>query len=324
MKRSLRKEAGGTSLSPRAVSRTAGGALLALLAAAALSALAGPARAEEPLWGEIAETLGKGFVNVTSRGRFAETEPFRHHGGSVLLTTSRMDADVGIQYGLAPNVDLHLKVPFVSATIDEKFAGQTAHHVIGGMGELQMGAKWRFWQTMNERHKDELALMADVKLPTGDPDLTDEHGAIMPAHLQPNSGNVGLILGLAADRHFTMGGYWLSAMVTSEAPSPRYRRGDMLELHASTGRRLRPLTRADQTDWMGIFGVHYPLMGKESEGGSTLRDSGGSDLDAELGMAATRGSFGARLGVLIPMRVNYGLAHPPPGLEVQASLRSSF
>ena len=296
----------------------------ALLGATVALALAGPARAEEPLWGEIAETLGKGFVNVTSRGRYAETVPFRHHGGAVLLTTARMDADLGIQYGLQPDVDLHLKLPYVSATIDEKFAGQTARHLISGMGEMQMGAKWRFWQSMNDRHKDELALMADARLPTGDPNLTDEHGAIMPAHLQPNSGNAGLILGLAADRHFTMGGYWLSAMVTSEAPSHRYRRGDMLELHASTGRRLRRLTRADQSDWMGIFGLHYHLMGKESEGGSTLRDSGGSDLDAELGLATTKGSFGARFGVLVPMRVDYGLAHPPPGLEVQASVRGSF
>jgi hypothetical protein len=296
----------------------------ALLGVAVVLALAGPARAEEPLWGEIAETLGKGFVNVTTAGRFAETQPFRHHGGAVLLTTERMDASVGIQYGLQPDVDLHLKIPFITDSVDEKFVGQTAHHPISGLGEMLMGAKWRFWQSMNDRRKDELALLADLKLPTGDTSMTDPHGDILPAHLQPNSGNLGVMLGLAADRHYTMGGYWLSAMATSEAPSQRYRRGDMLELHASTGRRLRRLTSASQTDWMGIFGLHYHLMGKESEGGNTLQDSGGWDLSTELGLATTRGSLGARFGVLIPMVVNYGLAHPPPGIEVQASLRSSF
>jgi hypothetical protein len=300
------------------------GPLAVLLVTAGLLALSVPARAEEPLWGEIAETLGKGFVNVTTAGRYAETEPFRHHGGSVLLTTERMDATVAIQYGLQPDIDLHLKIPYIMASIDEKFVGQTAHHEISGMGEMLMGTKWRFWQSMDGRHKDELALMADVKLPTGDPNLTDPHGAILPAHLQPNSGNPGILLGLALDRHFAMGGHWLSAMWTAETASQRYRRGNMLELHASTGRRLRRLTRADQTDWMGIFGLHYHLMGEESEGGSVLRDSGGSDLDAEVGLATTRGSFGARFGVLIPMMVKYGLAHPPPGLEVQASIRNSF
>ena len=59
----------------------------------------------------------------SSRGRYAETVPFRHHGGAVLLTTARMDADLGIQYGLQPNVDLHVKLPFLTASVDEKFAG---------------------------------------------------------------------------------------------------------------------------------------------------------------------------------------------------------
>lgn len=289
-----------------------------------LAAAAVPARAEEPLWGEIASTLGQGFVNVTPRGIYSETQPFRHHGGAVLLTTARMDAVLGVEYGLRPDLDLHVRLPYLMESVDETFLGQTAHHPIDGMGEMQMGAKWRFWQTMDNRHKDELALIADLKLPTGDPNMTDPHGAIVPAHLQPNSGNLGATLGLAANRHFTMGGYWLSAMVTAEAGSHRYRRGDMLELHASTGRRLHPLRRADQTDWMGIFGLHYHRMGQESEGGSPLADSGGSDIDVELGIVASRSTFAARLGILQPVSTNYGLAHPPPGREIQASIRGSF
>ena len=141
MRETLREEVGCIRGSRRAASRPRRGLRGALLSATIALALAGPARAEEPLWGEIAETLGKGFVNVTSRGRYAETVPFRHHGGAVLLTTARMDADLGIQYGLQPDVDLHLKLPFVMANVDEKFAGQTARHQISGMGEMEMGAK---------------------------------------------------------------------------------------------------------------------------------------------------------------------------------------
>jgi hypothetical protein len=299
-------------------------ALRRVLFCGILVAAALPAGAEEPLWGEIASTLGQGFLNVTTRGSYSETQPFRHHGGAVLLTMARMDAVLGFEYGLRPDLDLHLRLPYLTESVDERFLGQTARHPINGMGEMRMGAKWRFWQTIDNRRKDELALIADLKLPTGDPNLTDPHGAIIPAHLQPNSGNLGATLGLAANRHFAMGGYWLSAMATAETPSRRYRRGDMLELHASTGRRLHPLTRADQTDWMGIFGVHYHRMGQESEGGSPLPDSGGSDLDAELGLVASKGTFGVRLGILQPMWTHYGLAHPPPGREIQASVRASF
>jgi hypothetical protein len=323
MERRVRKNVDPTGRRHSAACRAGRRLKLALLCAT-LAAAARPAGAEEPLWGEIAETLGKGFSTVTTRGVYSETQPFRHHGGSVLLTTERMDAVMAVAYGLRPDLDLHVRMPFLSENIAEKFAGQTVRHPISGMGEMQMGAKWRFWQTMDSRHKDELALIADLKLPTGDPRLTDPHGAIIPAHLQPNSGNLGGMLGLAVDRHTRQGGYWLSAMVTAEAASPRYQRGNMLELHASTGRRLRPLTRADRTDWMGIFGLHYHLMGEESEGGSPLRDSGGSDVDTELGLATTKSSFGARLGVLLPVWTHYGLSHPPPGLEVQASLRGSF
>src|SRR5438876_709847 len=42
-----------------------GPSFLVILLALTLSATAG---AEEPLWGEVASTLGKGFVNVTTQG----------------------------------------------------------------------------------------------------------------------------------------------------------------------------------------------------------------------------------------------------------------
>jgi hypothetical protein len=296
----------------------------ALLSAALAAAAPSPVGAEEPLWGEIASTLGKGFLNVTTRGSYSDTKPFRLHVGAVVQTMERIDAIASVEYGLQPDLDLHVRVPGFSETMEERSAGQTVRHQISGMGEMQMGAKWRFWQTMDDRHKDELALMTDLKLPTGDNQMADSHGSIIPAHLQPNSGNLGATLGLAANRHFAMGGYWLSGMVTAEAASSRYRRGDMLELNASTGRRVRRLTRPDQTDWMGIVGLHYHVMGKESEGGRTVHGSGGSVLSAEIGLVGSKGTRGARLGILLPLRTQYGLAHAPPRQEIQGSFRASF
>ena len=133
---------------------------------------------------------------------------------------------------------------------------------LSGLGEMEVGAKWRFRQWIGDRSKDEVALLAELKLPTGADDLRDRSGALLEGHLQPNSGNPGARLGLAADRHTGLGGYWLSGRVSAEAASRRYRRGVMLELHASAGRRLRRLTRVDETDWMGILGLHYNWMGR--------------------------------------------------------------
>lgn len=292
--------------------------LVALLLAAA------PARAEEPLWGEIASTLGKGFVNVTTFGAVRSYKPYRHHGGLVSLTIDRTDLGASIEYGLLPDVDLHVRIPYFDQTIKESFAGDSIEHPMSGLGEMEVGAKWRFRQGFSAGRKDELALILSVKLPTGDENQRDAAGAVITPHLQPNSGNWGAGLGLAANRHTRNGGYWASGMVTAETASSRYHRGWMLELHGSAGWRLRPLKRVDQTDWMGIVGLHFHQMGKDKELGQTLSDSGGNILSAELGLLGSKRTKGARLGILIPLNTNLGLSHAPPRYEVQASLRASF
>lgn len=187
-----------------------------------------------------------------------------------------------------------------------------------------MGARWRFRQSIDDRRKDEIALLADLKLPTGNNNLRDPNGSLIDAHLQPNSGNPGIAVGLAADRHTSRGGYWISGRVSVEAGSQRYRRGTMLELHASAGQRLGRLTSLEQVDWMGIVGLRYHWMDKDDERGRTLPDSGGSILSAEIGLVGARRNDGARLGVLVSLHTDLGLAHAPPRREIQASLRASF
>lgn len=286
--------------------------------------LAPAARAEEPLWGEIASTLGKGFLNVTTRGALIESKPYRHHGGPVSLTIDRTDVVASVEYGLLSNLDLHVRVPYFDETIKESVGGQSVTNPLSGLGEVEMGAKWRFWQSITDRHKDELALLADLKLPTGATDLRDRSGGLITPHLQPNSGNLGGMLGLAANRHTGQGGYWFSVMMDAEAGSTRVRRPNMLEIHASMGRRAHRLARPDQTDWMGIIGLHFHLMGRESELGRTLRDSGGTVLSAELGLVGSKRNRGARLGILFPLHTDLGLSHAPPRREIQGSFRASF
>jgi hypothetical protein len=296
--------------------------LVALLGC--LIAVAAPARAEEPLWGESASTLGQGFVDVMTYGDVQDSKPYLHHGGPVALTISRTDFVSSIEYGLQPDLDVHLRVPYFSETLKQSFAGQSISQPLTGLGEARLGAKWRFAQSINDRHKDELALLADLKLPTGLSHLREADGLEINPHLQPNSGNLGALLGIAANRHTARGGYWLSGMVSAEAASCRYQRGAMLELHASTGRRLRRLTRGDRPDWMGIAGLHFHWMGKDREAGRAVRDSGGSILSVEVGLIGSKRSHGARLGLLLPIRTDIGLAHPPPRQEIQASIHASF
>jgi hypothetical protein len=292
-----------------------------LLLALTLSA---PAGAEEPLWGEVASTLGKGFLDVTTRGLLQEFKPYRHHGGPVFLSIERMEIGATVEYGLRSDLDLDVRVPFFTETIEERSLDGTVRHPLSGIGEARVGTRWRFRQSITGRHKDELALLAEVKLPTGGHELRDRNGAVIAPHLQPNSGNPGVFLGLAANRHTAWGGAWLSATFSAETASPRYHRGGQIELHASAGRRARRLTRPEQTDWMGIVGLHYHGMEKDTEFGRTIRDSGGSILSGEMSLIATRRARSARLGILFPLRTDLGRAHPPPRYELQASIRASF
>jgi hypothetical protein len=296
--------------------------LLLLLALLALAA-ALPARAEEPLWGETASTLGKGFLNVTTSGDFRSYKPYQHHGGPVTLAIDHTEFAVGIDYGLRPDLDLRVQIPYFTENIQEQFGGEHLDNPLSGLGEMKVGAKWRFHQSIS-RVKDEMALAIDFKLPTGSHALRDSGGEPITPHLQPNSGNPGASLSLAANRHTPRGGYWLSGVATAETASFRLHRAPMLELHSSAGWRLRPLQRPNQIDWMAVSGLHFEWMGKEKELGRTLHDSGGTVLSLDMSFLATRSNLSARLGVMLPLLVNLGRSEPPPRFALQGSLRASF
>src|SRR5438876_2994639 len=83
--------------------------LLSLMLLLALS-LSVPAGAEEPLWGEVASTLGKGFVTVTTGGLLQEFKSYRHHGGPVFLSIERMEMGATVEYGLHSDLDLNVGV----------------------------------------------------------------------------------------------------------------------------------------------------------------------------------------------------------------------
>jgi hypothetical protein len=297
---------------------------LAIGAAALTFVLAAPARAEEPLWGESASTLGQGFLSVTTNGGLQQSRPYFHHGGRVALQIDRVDVGTSVEYGLLPDLDLRLHLSYFNETITESLAGQSTEQPLAGMGEARLGAKWRFRQWITGRHKDELALLVELKLPTGDAELRDRNGEVITPHLQPNSGHLGGTVGIALNRHTRWGGYWLSGMASIETASFRYGRGEMLELHASAGRRVRAFTNPDRTDWMGIVGLHYQQMGEDSEFGRTIRDSGGSVISAEIGLIGTKRNRGVRLGILLPVHTDVGQAHAPPRREIQASVHASF
>jgi hypothetical protein len=295
-----------------------------LFCAALFGCAALPAAAEEPLWGEIASTLGKGFVNVSTNGAYRAYRPFRHHGSAVALTMTQVNGSFLMEYGLTPDADVRVRLPYFNQTMEEEFAGQTASHSMSGMGEMTVGVKRRLWQDVGKQHKNELAVFGDVKLPTGDNNLRDANGALIPPHLQPNTGNYGGSAGLAANRHTDKGGHWFSTMYTAEARSSRFQRGSMMEIHASSGRRVRRLKEAGQTDWMGIVGLHYYRMGQDSENGQSVEGSGGSVVSAELSLLGSRQTRGFRLGILVPVHVDLGPSHAPPRHELQASFRGSF
>src|SRR5438034_467226 len=57
-------------------------------------------------------------------------------------------------------------------------------------------------------------------------------------HLQPNSGNPGVFLGLAANRHTAWGGAWLSALFSAETASRSEEHTSELQSHSDLVCRL--------------------------------------------------------------------------------------
>ncbi len=168
-------------------------------------------------WWRLSDLLVMTFVLVGSAdpGR-AQAPPIRGEGGNVqffqgnavrtfarfvVIDQLRVDGEevdnaenrrafVYVQpfifsYAAAPGLALRVIYPLVSKQFDNF---KDAPESNSGFGDLTLAAKYRFLFHPTAETRTDLAVLAGVKLPTGESDATDSHGRRLPVPMQLGTG----------------------------------------------------------------------------------------------------------------------------------------
>jgi hypothetical protein len=156
------------------------------------------------------------FLSVAARGQgpAPETAPPLFPGGglvsygSIFTTRARMPAssdnipatarptfahqgDINFTWGFYRDLDFTVFIPIVtsrSETVGAPTVGGT------GLGDAMLFLKYRFYRRDSPRGTTQASITIGPKVPTGQTDLRDDVGHLLPAGLQPGSGSADLFL----------------------------------------------------------------------------------------------------------------------------------
>lgn len=150
-------------------------------------------------WMALSAPAGAGPPFVTD-----DPEPVDLHHWEVYIASARSSTPAGrtgtlphveVNYGAAPNLQLHMIVPYA-------FARPSEGPRESGLGDIELGVKYRFVQETERRPM--IGVFPLLEVPTGDPDrgLGSRHAmALLPVWLQKSRGSYTSCGG---------GGYWIN------------------------------------------------------------------------------------------------------------------
>jgi hypothetical protein len=154
----------------------------------------------------LALALAAGVASAGPPFRTDDPEPVELHHWEVYAFSAGADTEddvnavapgLEVNYGAAPNLQLHLVVPLVA---DKPAGGGTAY----GVGDLELGVKYRFIQEDEHGWRPQVGVFPIVELPTGAADRGLGAGytrAFLPIWIQKSSGDWPTYGG---------GGYWIN------------------------------------------------------------------------------------------------------------------
>jgi hypothetical protein len=273
-----------------------------------LLCLAATARAHEPLWSENASTVGPKVWHWDLRGGHMASGPLK--SGTRLApnpTGLREMADhqmLMADYGITSSLNVRAMIDRTRMTQSEIQNGVQARRSTGGWGDLQLGAKYRFKNTLLEGQKDQHTALFMVSLPTGSTNEQGLHGRHAPSD-QPGAGKVGLHLGYAYNHEWLKDTVWLSAAVDTY-PGGGFRRGTRAEVSGAYGHWVKYANRPQDLAAILALGFLYERDGKDHDDAGPLADTGGESFGWHLTALVTRVPWMVRAGVYLPAyrRVN--------------------
>ncbi len=190
-------------------------------------------------------------------------------------------------FGLNPDVTVGLTIPYVQKALRRvsPVSGMRETLRSGGLGDVAVTGKYRFFQKTGAGETTEAAALFGVELPTGRTDVTDA-GMRLPQPLQPGSGSMDAILGAAWTR---VDGRWLVnadlvGKFNSEADG--YRFGNTYRFDVGGQFRIHPAhyTSFDQTTVNLIAELNTVYAERDTSGGAAIFDSGGFKMFATPGL----------------------------------------
>jgi hypothetical protein len=209
-------------------------------------------------------------------------------------TASR--ATLAVQHGVRHDVQLGVALPF--AWHERTGIGLDDH--TGGLGDLDLLAKWRVWRRDAEGMALNAALLGALSLPTGDDDRTSLGQRLEP-ELQPGSGGIDPALGFAVTHEPARWRFNAAALYRWHTDSDRdgARLGDHSVVELAAGNRFwlepypGPFLRAD------LLVRHYWRDHSRQDG--PLADSGGERATVGVNLAfRPRPSLDFQIGIELP------------------------
>jgi hypothetical protein len=238
------------------------------------------------------ETLRKGGWSVELRSEWTEFEDVSiaeaeqaalEHGSFDALGRSWVN-QLSLSYGLTDDLELGVQLGYYDGDdfIDAHLHGGVPSTDTGdpsGLMDTWVTAKWRVVRGA----PGHLALIAGVKLPTGDDDEQLDGGHDLEPSSAPGSGAVDYQAGVAYSRYLTPRVTLdASGLYTLRTEHDDFEVGDRADLGLALNYRLTEDVRAPD-NW-SVFGeLNGVWLGKDEEDGDANENSGGETLYLSLG-----------------------------------------
>ncbi len=206
--------------------------------------------------------------------------------------------------GLHEDVTLSLTLPYLFKELKTRTAGQRMRLSSDGLGDLSVVGKWRFFKLPELGETTEAAGFLGLELPTGKDDERDS-GMRLPQPLQPGSGSVDGILGLAFTRLWD-GGRWLvnaDTFYKANSEANDYQFGNVLRFDVGGQYRVYPWRYEyyDQLTLNAILELNGSYAEKDTLDGDRLGTTGGLKLFVSPGIQAiVTDSLLLETGIQIP------------------------
>ncbi|MCZ6691854.1 MAG: hypothetical protein O7H41_19890 [Planctomycetota bacterium] len=185
---------------------------------------------------------------------------------------------VRVVYGATEDATVGLTVPYLVKSLKTGIGGSRVTLNSDGVGDATLSGKWRLFKKPELGGTTELAAIFGLELPTGRDDVRDD-GMRLPAPLQPGSGGVDAILGLAGTRLWD-GGRWLvntDLIYKANSEANDYRFGNVIRFDAGMQFRAYPIRyeRYDQFTLNLILELNGRYAERDKVNGDPVDASGG-------------------------------------------------